>query len=296
MRLEQLRFLCEVAHQGFSISRAAQALRTTQPNVSKQIRALEAELKSELLQRHGGRVVGLTPAGSAIAEIAQSVLRDTQRIASVPAELAETGELRIATTHLHARYVLPSVLVRFQRQYPHMRISMLQSEAERAVELVRTGHADLGITSEPAEGIGALSRYPCFDILRSLIVPPKHPLLKERNLTLERIADFPLVCYHRSLPGGRVVMRAFEQRRIHPRVAISASDSEIVKTYVRLGFGVAVLPLLAFDPQVDRELRAIDVNHLFERSTVDVLARSDFPRTGSMRDFIALLVPRGGPL
>jgi LysR family cys regulon transcriptional activator len=291
MRLEQLRFLCEVAHQGFSISRAAEALHTTQPNVSKQVRALERELDAELLRRNRGRVVGLTAAGAAVMELAGKVMRDTQRIAAIPAELNETGELTIATTHLHARYVLPRVLERFKRQYPRMQITMLQSEAEHAVDLVRAGEADLGITSRPPGGVGDLARYPCFDILRSLIVPPKHPLLRAGPLTLERIAEHPLVCYHRTMPGGRVVMEAFARRRIHPRVAISASDSEIVKTYVRLGFGVAVLPTLAFDRTVDRALRAIDVGHLFERSTVEVLVRGDLPLSSHMRSFIDLLVP-----
>lgn len=289
MRLEQLRFLCEVAHQGFSVSRAAEALGTSQPNVSKQIRTLEQELKSELLRRHRGRVSGLTSAGAAVVELAQRMLRDAQKITAIPRELTQAGELTIATTHLHARYVLPRVLERFQQQYPRMQISMLQSEARQTVELVSAGTAGLGITSEPPEGIGDLVRYPCFDILRNLIAPPKHPLLKVRHLTLEHIAEYPLVCYHTAFPGGAVVMRAFERQRIHPRVVISASDSEIVKTYVRLGFGVAVLPSLAFSRQTDKELRATDVSHLFERSTVDVLVRRDVPLSGYMRAFIDLL-------
>jgi LysR family cys regulon transcriptional activator len=292
MRLAQLRFLREIARQKFSISRAAEAVHTSQPSISKQIRLLEQELGADLLHRYRGKVIGLTPTGAAVLEVAQRMLSDADRIVALPAELNQSAELVIATTHLHARYVLPEVLEQFRRQYSRMRVSLLQSTAGQTVELVTSGVAAVGITSEPPDGFGQLQRIHCFDLRRVLITQPRHPLLTERSLTLEQIAEYPLVSYNPIFPGGFMMQKAFERKGLQPRVVISASDSEIVKTYVRLGFGIAVLPSLAFDRGSDRDLRAVDVDHLFERSSVNVIVPPAPTLPVYVQEFVRLVVAR----
>ena len=82
MKLQQLRYLVEVARRGLNVSEAAQALHTSQPGVSKQIRALEDELGVEVFERRGKRLTALTEPGKAVIEIAERVLAETANLNS----------------------------------------------------------------------------------------------------------------------------------------------------------------------------------------------------------------------
>ena len=268
MKLQQLIYLKEVAKRGLNVSEAAQALHTSQPGVSKQIRQLEEELGLDLLVRHGKRVVELTEPGHAILAIVERILQDTENLKHVAREFSSegSGSLVIATTHTQARYALPPVVSRFTQRYPKVRLSLRQGSPAYIAELVRSGEADIAITTEAAELYQGLVLLPCYQWNRCVITPLGHPLLRVKPLTLEAIARYPVITYDFALAGDSPIKRAFEQKSIQPNVVLTAIDADVIKVYVEMGLGVGILAKMAFDPARDLGLRLIDASHLFEPS------------------------------
>jgi LysR family cys regulon transcriptional activator len=293
MKLQQLRYLCEVAKRGLNLSEAAQALYTSQPGISKQIRMLESELGVEILVRHGKRVVDITEPGRIILDIAERILRDTENLKKVGREFAaeDSGSLAIATTHTQARYALPPVIQRFIARYPRVRLSLREGSPQQISDLMRSGEADIAIITEAHEHYEDLVTLPCYQWNRCVITPLRHPLLKERQLTLEMIAQYPIVTYDFAFSGDSPIKRAFDARGIRPNVALTAVDADVIKTYVELGLGVGILAKMAFDPARDFGLRLIDASHLFEPSTTRIGIRRHTYLRGYIYDFIEMFAP-----
>ncbi|WP_374336945.1 CysB family HTH-type transcriptional regulator [Methyloversatilis sp.] len=272
MNLQQLRYIAEVARRNLNVSEAARALHTSQSGVSRQIGLLEEELGVDVFVRQGKRLVAVTRPGEEIVAIALRMLRDLGALRQVGDEYAsgELGRLSIATTHTQARYVLPRVLSEFLRVHPGVQIELHQGNPTQCCEFVLAGAADLAIATEAIDGHDMLVSLPCYQWNRCLIVPPGHPLLEVKPLTLEAIAEWPLVTYDFSFTGGSRVNQTFAERGLKPRVALSAIDADIIKTYVALGLGVGIVAQMAFDPEQDRGLRAVDCAHLFDPSTTRI--------------------------
>ena len=269
MKLQQLRYLVEVARRGLNVSEAAQALHTSQPGVSKQIRALEDELGVEVFERRGKRLTALTEPGKAVIEIAERVLAETANLKRAGAEFADEklGTLTIATTHTQARYALPQAVAAFKRRYPGVRLLIHQGNPTQICEQVIAGEADLAIATEAIADHPELVSLPCHRWNRCVVVPPRHALLKAKPLTLEALAAHPIVTYDFAFANRSLVQKAFEAKDLSPNVVLTALDADVIKTYVELGLGVGIMAQMAFDPKRDRGLRAIDASHLFESST-----------------------------
>ena len=293
MNLRQLRYLQTISESGYNISRAATRLHTAQPGVSKQIQLLEQELGVGLLLRKGNRIVGVTEAGAAVLEVAQRMLRDADSVRNIGAEFTQqqSGRLVIATTHIHARYVLQRVIKEFMNSHPRVQLVLRQGGPAQIAQLVAAGEADLGISSEPPEPVDELVMLPCSRLNRSLITRTRHPLLKEKRLTLKMLAAYPLITLDQSYVGGSAVLRAFEKARITPNIVLSAIDADVIKTYVELGLGIAILPTVAYEPKRDRNLRVRDASNLFDPTSTRIeIRRSSFLRD-YMYDFIRLVAP-----
>lgn len=293
MNLRQLRYLQGIAESGYNISRAAVRLHTSQPGISKQIQLLEQELGVGLLLRKGNRIVGVTEAGSAILEVSQRMLRDADSLRKIGAEFTqqESGRLVVATTHIHARYVLQRVIKEFMNSHPRVQLVLRQGGPAQIAQLVAAGEADLGISSEPPEPVHELVMLPCSKLERSVITRKRHPLLKEKRLTLQALAAYPLITLDQSYVGGSAVLRAFEKARITPNIVLSAIDADVIKTYVELGLGIAILPTVAYEPARDRNLQVRDASRLFEPTVACIeIRRSSFLRN-YMYDFIRLVAP-----
>ena len=294
MKLQQLRYVCEVARRGLNISAAAEALHSSQPGISKRIRELEDELGVEIFVRNGKRIAALTEPGRAVVAIAERMLADAKNLKRAGEDYASRnlGTLTIATTHTQARYALPKPVTAFKRRYPKVQLVIHQGNPTQICEQVAAGEADLCVATEQIAEHPGLVALPCYQWNRCVVVPPRHPLLSVQPLTLEAIAGYPIVTYDYAFANRSLVNRAFEQRGLAPDVVLTAFDADVIKTYVELGLGVGIMAKMAFDPQRDRHLRAIDASHLFPSSTTRLgIKRGAYLRRFAY-DFIELFAPR----
>ena len=294
MKLQQLRYLVEVARRGLNVSEAAEALYTSQPGVSKQIKLLEDELGIVVFERSGKRLVGVTEPGKAVLEISSRILKEADNLKRVGAEYAggDSGSLTIAATHTQARYALPAVVKRFVDKYPGVRLSLHQGSPTQIAEWVSNGEADIGIATEAMDQYPQLVMLPCYQWSHVVIAPEGHPLLAEPSLTLQALARYPLITYDPAFTGRSRINRAFERAGITPNVVLAAIDADVIKTYVGLGLGLGVIAAMAFDAERDTGLKALDASHLFERNTTRIgLKRGTYLRRFEY-DFIEYFAPQ----
>ncbi len=293
MKLQQLRYIWEVAHHDLNVSATAQALYTSQPGISKQIRLLEDEMGVEVFARSGKHLTHVTPAGEVIIEMAGEILRKVENIKRVAQEFSnETkGSLAIATTHTQARYALPPVIARFREQYPDVALHMNQGSPVQIAELAASGQADFAIATEALEHFTDLIMMPCYRWNRAIVVPKGHPLARNKQPTLEEVAAHPIVTYVFGFTGRSKLDEAFNARSLTPRVVFTATDADVIKTYVRLGLGIGILAAMAVDPKLDADLVAIPAGHLFEPSHTHIGFRKGTFMRRFMFDFIEQFAP-----
>ena len=275
MNFQQLRYIHEVARCGLNVSDAADALYTSQPGVSKQIRLLEAELGVEIFARHGKRLVAITEPGRAVLAIAERMLRDADNLQQVGEEFSNeaAGRLSIATTHTQARYVLPRVVRDFMLRYPGVRLELHQGNPQQVCDMVLKGTADIAIATEAIADNPDLVMLPCYQWNRCVVATPRHPILREQPLTLEAIARYPLITYDDAFTGRGQINKAFLGRGLRPNVVLTAIDSDVIKKYVEMDLGIGILARMAYDADEDRRLGMIDASHLFESSTTRIGVR-----------------------
>ncbi|MDQ5903750.1 MAG: LysR family transcriptional regulator, cys regulon transcriptional activator [Pseudomonadota bacterium] len=293
MKLQQLRYLVEVARQGLNVSEAAEALHTSQPGVSKQVRLLEDELGITVFERSGKRLTGITEPGKAVLEISERILREADNLKRVGEEYAgeDTGSLNIATTHTQARYVLPAVVSRFLERWPKVRLTLHQGNPTQIAEWTLSGEADLAIATESLDQYPALITLPCHQWGHAVIAPEGHAILKEKGLSLSSLTKWPLVTYDPAFSGRSRINRAFERIGAAPNVTLTALDADVIKTYVSLGLGLGIISALAFDAQRDAGLVAVDASHLFESNTTRLALRRGTYLRRHDYDLIALFAP-----
>lgn len=318
MKLQQLRFLCEVARHGLNVTATAEELYTSQPAISKQLRQLEDELGVVIFARRGKQLAEVTTAGRMILARAERILEEVENIKGVAAEYrAETrGTLSIATTHTQARYALPAVLPALRVAYPELSLHMRQGTTEQIGELASAGEVDFAIAPEGMDGYRNLVMMPCYRWNRCVVVPRKHPLARRRRLRAADLESYPIVTYdagfHERLPlardgagDGDGAAAAAEERSRRPReqededaglnIALSAVDTDVIKTYVRLGFGIGIVARMAYEPVADHDLAALEAAHLFAPSTVYIGCRQGTFMRQFMIDFVGLFAPHLTP-
>jgi len=293
MNLQQLRYLNEVARRGLNISEAANALYTSQPGVSKQIKLLEDELGIEIFVRNGKRLSAITEPGQAILEIAQRMLLEAENLKQVGAEFRshDSGSLTVATTHTQARYALPPMVKQFIKRYPKVKLNLHQGNPTQIAQQVLDGEADIAIATESLTLYDELVTLPCYEWNHCVIVPPKHPLLAEKKLTLEKVAQYPIITYDFAFSGRGKINAAFEAKKLAPNIVLTAIDADVIKTYVELGLGIGIVAHMAYIPDRDRHIRMIEAGHLFQPSTTRVAIRKNEYLRGYTYDFIELFAP-----
>src|ERR1700683_3440409 len=294
MTFQQLRYLVAVHENGLNITTAARGLRTSQPGVSRQLKLLEDELGFHLFERQGRALVRTTAAGEDIISRATTILREMQNVQRTSAELsqADGGSLSIATTHTQARYVLPHVVRAFRAKYPKVRLHLHQGTSEQIAEMVARDRVDFAIATGSEELFPHLIRLPVYRWHRTVVVPRGHPLASKGKLTLKKLADYPIVTYVFSFSGRSSLPALFETAGLSLDVALTARDSDVIKTYVRIGLGVGILARLAIDPAADKDLAVLDAAHLFEGHTTWIGFRRSALLRAYMYEFIELLAPQ----
>ncbi|WGI24106.1 HTH-type transcriptional regulator CysB [Halomonas alkaliantarctica] len=294
MKLQQLRYIWEVNRHNLNVSATAQSLFTSQPGISKQIRLLEDELGVEIFARSGKHLTRVTPAGQSIIDLAGQVLRLTENIKQVAQEHSDErrGSLAIATTHTQARYALPPIISEFTLKYPDVALHMQQGTPKQIAQMVSEGQADFAIATESLELFTDLVLLPCYRWNRCVLVPKGHPLATHQGpLTLEALAEHPLVTYVFGFTGRSQLDDAFKAKGLTPNVVLTAADADVIKTYVRLGMGVGIVAHMAVDEALDEDLVALDASHLFASSTTKIgIRRGTFMR-GYMYDFLERFAP-----
>ncbi|HXH02681.1 MAG TPA: HTH-type transcriptional regulator CysB [Candidatus Competibacteraceae bacterium] len=293
MKLQQLRYLTAIAKNNLNISAAAESLYTSQPGVSKQIRLLEEELGVELFTRNGKHLTHITPVGRQIIERAEGILREVRNIQVLADEFRDDqrGNLSIATTHTQARYALPPVIARFRERYPRVTLQLHQGSPTQIAEMAASGDVDFAIATEAIELFEDLVMMPCYRWNRCVITPQNHPLSRVEKLTLADVAAYPLVTYVFGFTGRSRLDEAFRREGLTPQVVFTATDADVIKTYVRLGLGVGIIARMAYDPDHDADLMQLDAGHLFTPSTTRIGFRRNTFLRGYMYDFIELFAP-----
>ncbi len=293
MKLQQLRYIWEVAHHELNVSATAQSLYTSQPGISKQIRLLEDELGVEIFSRSGKHLTRITPAGEAILRTAGEILRKVESIKQVAQEFSneKKGSLSIATTHTQARYALPGIIGDFIKKYPDVSLHMHQGTPMQISEMAADGSVDFAIATEALELFSDLIMLPCYRWNRCVLVPRGHPLCQLSNLTLEDVAKNPIVTYVFGFTGRSKLDEAFMERGLAPKVVFTAADADVIKTYVRLGLGIGIVAKMAYNPTEDSDLVALDASHLFGSSTTKIGFRRGTFLRGFMFEFIEKFAP-----
>ena len=294
MKIQQLKYIWEIANHGLNISVTAESLFTSQPGISKQVRMLEDELDVQIFQRNGKHLTDITPAGRVIIGLAGEILDKVEGVKRVADDFSDKrhGSLSLATTHTQARYVLPHIIQDFIKLYPDVSLHMHQGTPVQISELASKGTVDFAIATEALELFDNLIMMPCYRWNRSVIVNHDHPLASaSSSLTLETLAEYPIVTYVFGFTGRSQLDQAFKHSGLTPKLVFTASDADVIKTYVKMNLGVGIVASMAYDPKIDTDLVSIDASHLFEASVTRIGFRRGTFLRGYMFEFIKQFAP-----
>lgn len=291
MNLQQIRYVREIARQKLNLSAAAEALHTSQPGVSRQVRELESELGVDVFVRQGKRLTALTPAGESVLAIAERIWAEIENLKRVGQEYthAEQGTFVIAATHMQARYILPPAIKRFTEKYPEVRLSIHQGSPRDLAQGVITGEADIAVATETLDRFPELVTQPLYRWHHCVVVPRDHALAHEKRLSLARIGAYPLVTYDAAFTGRTALDETFAAAGVDMNVVLTAIDTDVIKTYVRQRLGVGIIASVAFDAERDQDLLALDGSRLFPERVTKLAYRKGAYLRGYVKDFMAIL-------
>ncbi|MDP2817765.1 MAG: CysB family HTH-type transcriptional regulator [Polaromonas sp.] len=285
MNLHQFRFVQEAVRRNLNLTETARSLHTSQPGVSKAIIELEEELGVEIFARHGKRLKRVTEPGEHVIKSIEVILREVGNLRRIGEQFSaqDNGTLSIATTHTQARYVLPVPVAKLREAFPKVNVSLHQGSPDQVARMLIDEVAEVGIATESLTQYEELVTLPCYEWQHMLVMPLDHPLARQEHITLEDLAEQPLITYHPSFTGRTKVDQAFAARRLQPRIALEAIDSDVIKTYVRLGLGIGIVAEMALkDDGTNSDLLARPAGALFGVN----VARVAFKRSVYLRNFV----------
>jgi LysR family transcriptional regulator, cys regulon transcriptional activator len=284
MNLHQFRFVQEAVKRNLNLTEVAKSLHTSQPGVSKAILELEEELGIEIFGRHGKRLKRVTEPGEHVLKSIDIILREVHNLKRIGEQYSaqDSGTLSIATTHTQARYVLPLPVAQLRSAYPNVNISLHQGAPDQVARMVLDETAEIGIATESLSDYPELITLPCYEWEHVLVLPKDHPLASVADLQLSDLAKEPIITYHPSFTGRTRIDKAFAAQHLTPRIALEAIDSDVIKTYVRLGMGVGIVAEMAVRDITDEDLLVRPAGHLFGRN----LARIAFKKQAYLRQFV----------
>ena len=285
MNLNQLRFVQEAVRRDLNLTETAKALFTSQPGISKAILELEEELGVDIFARHGKRLKRVTEPGQAVLRSVEIIMREVANLKRIGEEFSkqDAGTLSIATTHTQARYYLPGPVAQLRARYPKVQVLLHQGMPEQVARMLLDDVAEIGLATEALAAHDELITLPCHTWQHVMVVPASHPLAATQRPTLQELAAYPLVLYQPTVTGRTRIDQAFARARIKPVVALEAIDSDVIKTYVRLGLGVGIVAELAVQDEAQPgDLAWRPVGHLFGNNVTHVA----FKRGAYLRHFV----------
>ena len=285
MNLHQFRFVQEAVRRQLNLTETAKALHTSQPGVSKAILGLEDELGVDIFARHGKRLRRVTEPGQQVLKSIEIIMREVGNLKRIGEEFSqqEVGTLSIATTHTQARYVLPAPVAQLRKRYPRVTVSLHQGNPEQVARMLIDETAEIALATESLSGFAELITMPCYEWQHVVVMPAGHPLAQVERLTLEHLVAEPLISYHPSFTGRTRIDKAFAARNLQPEVVLEAIDSDVIKTYVRLGLGLGIVAEMAVrDDPPGGDLVWRPAGHLFGLN----VARVAFKRGAYLRSFV----------
>jgi LysR family cys regulon transcriptional activator len=290
MNFQQLRIIREAVRRDFNLTEVANALFTSQSGVSKHIKDLEDELGVELFIRRGKRLTGLTEPGKEMVSVVERMLLDALNIKRLAEQFSnrDVGQLTVVTTHTQARYALPEVVAKFKAAFPKVHLALHQCSPKEIVAMLRSGEADIGVATEALDAETDLVAFPWYEWHHAAIVPREHPLAAAGQVTLEQLADYPLITYHEGFTGRSRIDRAFADAGLTPDIVMSALDADVIKTYVELGLGVGIVAAMAWHPKKDEGLALLDGKDIFPANITRVAVRRGHYLRGFAYRFIEL--------
>ncbi len=293
MKLHQLRYLVAVVQHGLNVTAAARVLHTSQPGVSKQIKLLEDELGFEVFEREGRTLTRITAAGQEVIEHAVRAIEEVENIRRLSADIEneQRGSMSIATTHTQARYVLPDVIKQFRAVYPEVELHLHQGTSEQIADLAAEARIDFSIATGSHELFPSLALLPCYRWHLDVVMPTNHPLAAVSQPTLRDISEYPIVTYVFSLRGRSSLADHFERAGLKMNVVLTARDSDVIKTYVRLGLGIGIVACVSRNDDEDHDLSAIDGSRLFPEYVTWIGVRRGRLLRGYMYEFMRLFAP-----
>lgn len=284
MNLHQFRFVQEAVRRNLNLTETAKALHTSQPGVSKAIIELEDELGIQIFSRHGKRIRRVTEPGQQVLKSIEIILREVNNLRRIGDQFSaqDSGTLSIASTHTQARYVLPSPVAKIRAAYPKVAISLHQGSPDQVAQMLLTDVADVGMATESLSGYDDLITLPCYEWQHMLVLPLGHPLSDKERLTLDDLTPLPLVTYHPSYTGRSRIDHAFATHDRTPNIVLEAIDSDVIKTYVKLGLGAGIVAEMAVQgDNRDPDLVARPLGHLLGHN----VARVAFKRGAYLRNY-----------
>jgi LysR family transcriptional regulator, cys regulon transcriptional activator len=297
VNFQQLRSAREAVRRGFNLTLVAEALHTSQPGVSRQIRELEQELGIDLFHRAGKRLTGLTEPGKTAMPIIERLLLEADNIRRAGADFAASrgGTLTVAATHSQARYALPPAVRDFLGRRRGVRLHLQQGSPRQIAQQLLAGEVDIGIATEGLADCDGLVALPCYHWTHVVVVPRGHALALEHErgirLTMEQLGRFPLITYEPGYTGRGHIDDGFSHAGIEPEIALSAMDADVIKTYVELGLGVGIIAAIAYDSVRDPNLVAIDARHLFATNVTRLAIRRGSYLRDYTYEFIGIFAP-----
>ena len=293
MNFQQLRIVRETVRQNFNLTEVGNALFTSQSGVSKHIKDLEDELGIEIFVRKGKRLLGLTDPGKDLLVLVERMLHDARNIKTLAEHYSQrdVGQLTVVTTHTQARYALPKVIADFKKAFPKVHLKLHQGSPQEIVQMLLEGEADIGIATEAVADVPELAAFPFYRWHHAVVVPHGHPLLEREPLTLEAVAEHPIITYHEGFTGRTRIDKAFAEAGMVADVVMSALDADVIKTYVELGLGVGIMASVAFNPLRDSHLQMLDAQHLFPENVTNIAVRKGHYLRGYAYRFIELCSP-----
>jgi LysR family cys regulon transcriptional activator len=284
MNLHQFRFVQEAARRNLNLTETAKALHTSQPGVSKAIIELEEELGIEIFARHGKRLKRITEPGQHVLQSIELILREVGNLRKIGDQFSaqDSGTLSIATTHTQARYVLPMPVAKLREKYPKVNVSLHQGAPDQVAQMLLQDVAEIGIATESLAAYEDLVTLPCYEWQHVLVMPLDHRLVQKEHLSLADIASEPLITYHPSFTGRGRIDQAFAAQKLQPRIALEAIDSDVIKTYVRLGLGIGIVAEMAVKDDPIKDLAVRPLGPLLGMN----VARVAFKRGAYLRQFV----------